>query len=278
MISFPPLSRRRALTGLAALPTALVAPGAARADPSRTASGAPPPSCGLSPQSVEGPFYLDPGLHRSDITDGRAGVPLAIRFVVLDARHCVPLARARVDIWHASAEGHYSGYPGQGDSRAVDMTGTSFLRGTQETDETGKATFRTVYPGWYRGRTTHIHFKVIVEQRDVLTGQMYFPDALSEYIYANVAPYSTRLESRDTFNTNDGLLRMDESHVGFCDIKEERDHYLASLIVGTDPTMNVLADGEPRRPPLGAPPPMPPRAREPARVVPGVALSDQRRS
>ena len=54
------------------------------------------------------------------------------------------------------------------------------MRGIQKTDTTGLARFRSVWPGWYQGRTVHIHVKVHVGGRVVHTGQLYFPDAVTE--------------------------------------------------------------------------------------------------
>ncbi|TGS57800.1 protocatechuate dioxygenase, partial [Mesorhizobium sp. M1D.F.Ca.ET.183.01.1.1] len=114
--------------------------------------------CAIMPEVTEGPFYFDPKLERSDITEGRSGIGLAVRLQVVDAS-CRPLVGARVDIWHCDAQGHYSGYPGQGDGQDVDTSGQTFLRGWQKTGEGGVVSFATIYPGWYRGRTVHIHFK-----------------------------------------------------------------------------------------------------------------------
>lgn len=282
----PFISRRTALTGLAAVPAGFGLSSPTRADARPDEGRQIVPSCVLTPQSVEGPFYFDPALSRSDITEGRAGVPLALRFVVVEAGRCRPLAGARIDIWHASAEGLYSGYARQGDDGTTDTTGGTFLRGTRVASEHGEALFSTIYPGWYRGRTTHIHFMVLVDQRNILTGQMYFPDALNAYIYANVEPYKDRTAKRDTFNSTDGIARMDKIHGGYCDIKEEPDRYLATLTVAADLSGVVLAEGPGRRPPgpgsgagpgPGFGPPIAPRTKEPARIVPGVALSHQTR-
>ena len=84
--------------------------------------------CALTPETTEGPFYFDPELERADITEGRDGIPLSVRLQVVD-QNCRPIEKARVDIWHCDAKGHYSGYPGQGDGRDVDTTGEKFLRG-----------------------------------------------------------------------------------------------------------------------------------------------------
>lgn len=179
----------------------------------------------------------------------------------MDVATCRPLSGARVDIWHARADGLYSGYQGQGDDHAIDTTGGTFMRGTQIADSQGEVSFRTVYPGWYEGRTAHVHFKVFTDEKNVLTGQMYFPDALSQYIFTNVNAYG-RKTTRDTFNADDDLALTDKSHGGFCDIREQADHYLATLILGVDRAAPVLAQnfGGPGGPPGFGPPPhgMPP--------------------
>jgi hypothetical protein len=92
---------------------------------------------------------------------------------------------------------------------------------------------------------------------------MYFPDALSQYIYDNVGLYR-RKSARDTFNGNDQFALSDTTHGGFCDIKEEADHYLATLIVGVSRTIATALNDSPK-------PPKQPRA-----IVPGVAPSKQK--
>jgi protocatechuate 3,4-dioxygenase beta subunit len=192
-------------------------------------------ACVLTPQAVEGPYYLDPKLVRTDITEGKEGVPLKLLLQVIDTSGCTPLAGARVDVWHSDGVGAYSGYEGQADDQATSTTNQTFLRGTQITDTLGQVTFTTIYPGWYRGRTPHIHLKVFLDEQNVLTGQLYFPDALSEYIYQNVSPYNTRTAERDTVNTTDSVLRgSGGGHESFVNIKEEADYYLASVVLGVD--------------------------------------------
>jgi len=221
------------------------------------------PSCTLTPAAVPGPFYFDPKLLRADITEGHPGAPLRLRFMVLDAANCTPVAGARVDVWHTRADGYYSGYAGQGDRRNFDTSGATFMRGTQIADARGEASFRSVYPGWYVGRTVHVHFKIFIDDRDMLTGQMYFPDALSQYIFANVGAYS-RKTPRNTFNGNDELALSDTTRGGFCDVRELADHYLATLIVGVSRTKATALDE-------ASTPPVQPRA-----IVPGVAPARQK--
>lgn len=193
------------------------------------------PACILTPQAEEGPFYSDPKLVRSDIAEGKPGVPLTLRLRVIEAGPCTAIKGARADIWHCDAKGLYSAFPGQGDAHNIDATSKTFLRGTQMTDEAGWVTFDTIYPGWYDGRTTHIHFKVFLDDRTVLTGQTFLPDALNEFIYTNVPDYGDRTRQRMVINANDHVIeRSDPEHRAFCAVKEERDRYVATLTLGVD--------------------------------------------
>src|SRR5207302_7281519 len=81
----------------------------------------------------------------------------------------------------------------------------TFMRGIQRTDAKGIATFRTVYPGWYQGRTVHIHVKVHLGGNVVHTGQLYFQDALTDAVYRKT-PYSSR-PGRDVRNATDSVYR-----------------------------------------------------------------------
>ena len=169
-----------------------------------------------------------------EVTEGRPGIPMRVRLQVVDAS-CLPMPGARVDIWHCDATGIYSGYAGQGDDGSVDTTGETFMRGTQFADNNGIVEFESVYPSWYRGRTTHVHFKVFLDETNILTGQIFFPDALSEYIYLNVAPYNDRASQRDTLNANDSIAAQ-STRAAFAFIKELDAEYLVAMIVGVDPT------------------------------------------
>jgi protocatechuate 3,4-dioxygenase beta subunit len=148
--------------------------------------------CRLSAQQETGPFYVAGELLRSDIVEGRTGVPLSLRIVLLDSRTCTPVPEAAVDLWHCDAGGLYSGFtqrrpmgppgpdgpPGprfgpdaldDGPDRPGPMgpppeqapaDKLTFLRGIQLTGVDGSVGFHTVFPGFYMGRANHIHFKV----------------------------------------------------------------------------------------------------------------------
>jgi protocatechuate 3,4-dioxygenase beta subunit len=200
-----------ATTATTATSTAAVA--ATAAPTSSTATTMPPTTVPvtLAPEMTEGPYYLDLNLVRSNVVEDRTGVPLTLNLVVVDVASGRPVQGAVVDIWHTDGNGLYSGFiaastggggpPGGGSSAGDSST---FLRGTQLTDTNGKAVFNTIYPGWYRGRTVHIHVKVHVGGRAIHTGQFFFDDNLSDAVYAASAPYSSR-PNRDTRNANDSI-------------------------------------------------------------------------
>ncbi|MGV2289137.1 intradiol ring-cleavage dioxygenase [Trinickia sp. YCB016] len=188
-------SRRRFLTTSLALGTALQFP--LRSEAAQTQDTG---LCRLTAEQEVGPYYLEDNLLRSDITEGKAGVPLTLDIAIIDKRHCAPLANAIVDIWHCDALGVYSGFTklggnqpapapaptvppgpppaGWGDAshgfahdgpppgpppQSMPTDKLTFLRGIQRTDNRGNVTFRTIVPGLYAGRTNHIHFKVRVQ-------------------------------------------------------------------------------------------------------------------
>src|SRR5881396_2615616 len=167
-----PVTRRGSLVKLGGLVAAALGAGAWESDasgsggPAAVASGAV--RCVLTPEQTEGPYYIPNEKLRRNIAEGKPGTPLTLRLGVVDASTFRPIKGAAVDIWHADAAGVYSGF-GQG------AASRTFMRGIQRTDAKGVATFRTVYPGWYQGRTVHIHVKVHVGGNVVHTGQLYFP-------------------------------------------------------------------------------------------------------
>jgi protocatechuate 3,4-dioxygenase beta subunit len=222
------LDRREVVAGL----TASLA--AAAAWPVRGQGRAP--SCVLTPQTEEGPFYFDPKLVRSDITEKQAGVPLALEIRVVNAKDCVPVPGARVDVWHADARGVYSGYSGQwGTGERADRSapGKTFLRGTQFVDGEGFVKFGTIYPSWYRTRTPHIHFKILLESREVAVSQLYLPDDVNEVVFGGSRDYIQRRRDRDTYNDNDRFLR---GRLGgaFCDVEKAGPGYRASVVIGIE--------------------------------------------
>jgi protocatechuate 3,4-dioxygenase beta subunit len=159
-----------------------------------SSTGATTVDCVLTPEMTEGPYYLDDQVIRRDITEGKAGLPLRLELTVADAGSCAVVPGAMVEIWHADAEGNYSGF-GSGGST------TTFLRGGQNADADGVAVFQTIYPGWYRGRTIHIHVKVH-DGSTVHTTQLFFDQDTTNQVFSQ-APYEGH--SGGTTNAQDSI-------------------------------------------------------------------------
>jgi protocatechuate 3,4-dioxygenase beta subunit len=185
-------------------------------------------SCVLQREVTEGPYYLDLDLVRRNIKGGRKGTPLTLRFQVVNATTCRPIANAAVELWHADAAGAYSGVQGNG--------GT-WLRGIQRTNASGRVRFETIFPGWYRGRTPHIHMKVFVSGNEVHTGQVFFGATAKHAVYAQ-GRYAARGQS-DTSNRADMIYRQAGSRA-LLDLRRKGSKvsagYTGSLVVGVSPS------------------------------------------
>ena len=162
--------------------------------PLRTAA-VTPPACIVRPQQTEGPYFVDEKLKRGDIRSGKAGVPLhlALRVSRLEGGSCMPLTGAIVDLWQCDALGVYSDFLDI--NGLFDTRGEKFLRGYQVTDANGAVEFLTIYPGWYPGRTVHIHFKIrtdsTAQRGHEFTSQLYFDDAVTDQVHAQ-KPYAQK--------------------------------------------------------------------------------------
>ena len=258
--------------------------------------GAAAPVCKLVAEQEVGPFYLSQEMLRSDIREGKAGVPLALHVAVLDARTCQPLSHAAVDVWHCDAMGTYSGFAAQPDdfggperppppprylgrtpeNFGVEHAGTppdsssgfpppnphptdalTFLRGIQVTDDDGAVRFLTVFPGFYQGRTNHIHFKVRlaghVDARQGShaisrtfeaghtshTGQIFFPEQVTAGLMRQ-EPYVKHTIHRVASHEDDVFLKQKGSvsvaDMGLATGDDPSSGFIARLIVAVDPT------------------------------------------
>lgn len=209
----------------------------------------------LTPAVTEGPYYLAGAPERADIREGLPGVAVELRFHVFDETGA-PLPGARVDVWHCNAQGLYSGFsdaPGREPPPA--LKAARFLRGVQSADSDGVARFKTVYPGWYEGRTTHIHYKVWLGDRAVLTSQVFLPDALNEFLYLQAADYK-RDRLRQTLNSNDGIAQQG-GEATFAAVAEGLDRFRVDFDVVVDRAAKPHAMGGPPGGPgeRGGPPP-----------------------
>ena len=252
---------------------------------------ASPAACVLTPELTEGPYYVAGELVRQAITEGKAGVPLTLRIAVSDLAACGPLANAAVDIWHCDAQGYYSGITGENPGGGGSATGaenahTTFLRGIQLTGADGTAEFQTIFPGWYAGRTVHIHMKVHVDGASAAassdasaaatptggetyqgghvahTGQLFFADDLQKAVFATAA-YVRSSDNGHIYNESDNILGDHASEPGFLvdiayvDQSSIEKGLIGAIAVGVDPTATPAATsgGGPGGGGPGGPPP-----------------------
>ncbi len=208
------------------------------------------PACVAKPEQTEGPFFVDVRLERSDIRSDPStgtvseGIPLTLRFNLsqISGGDCSALPGALIDVWQCDADGVYSGV--EDDGAPASARERHFLRGYQRTDEDGLAHFTTIYPGWYRGRAVHIHFKARTDvsgQPYEFTSQLYFDEALTDRAHAQ-APYAAR-GRRPTTNAEDRIFRRDGGESLMAQVSETEHGYAATFDLGLD-----LTDAETGRP------------------------------
>ncbi|TMR92095.1 intradiol ring-cleavage dioxygenase [Nonomuraea basaltis] len=210
-------------------------------------------TCTLTATTTQGPYYFDADKVRSDIREDKQGTRLRVAIKVQDSETCEPLPNAVVEIWHCDAAGLYSGAEaestgggggnppsggppsggtgGGGEGDMADLTPTDdkrYLRGAQVTNADGIVQFTTIWPGWYRGRTIHIHAMVHFSNERVLTTQIMFDESMNSKIMA-MAPYSEHT-GRDTLNDNDNIYKDDM----LMKVTAEDDGYLGAIVFSAD--------------------------------------------
>lgn len=265
------------------------------------------PSCPMTTEETQGPYWFDVDSIRSDIREDRPGTTFEFAMRVQDLDNCSAdgtanvVSNAVVEIWHCDAGGVYSGFesgstaadisgsgtpggmgappeagmgqppeggmgqppeggmgqppegapggdggaggPGGamggsgetsdgsysvGDSESTTTDDGTYLRGAQTTDANGIAKFTTIFPGWYVGRTTHIHVKVHIDKKTVLTTQLFFDEATKGEIYATT-PYSDHAGwESNTQNSGDNIY----DDTGLVTVQKSSDGYLGAVNLG----------------------------------------------
>jgi protocatechuate 3,4-dioxygenase beta subunit len=241
----------------------------------------PSAGCMLAAEQTEGPYYVDQRLIRHDISEGRPGIALDLQIIVLDGLRCIPIQNAAVNIWHCDAVGVYSGYTAQSMGGPPPMDGrrppppafrdgegppppmhrgpqdsSRFFRGVQLTDAAGKAEFKTIYPGWYMGRDTHIHVKVhtagsvqganYMGGRVCHTGQLFFPEDVTDSV-ARLPPYATHSIER-TLQQDDDIFTSQHGSdfvVSLAQLNSRTiaDGFVARVVMGVDPNATPAPTG-----------------------------------
>ena len=248
------VSRRRALTlvggaGLVAA-AAACAPVVTGGSGTTTTTGPFPSSTGASttsttasttttadttsytavPEETGGPYPGDgtngpniltqSGVVRSDIRTSfgtgsatAAGVLNMVRLKILSLSNgAAPLVGAAVYIWHCNRDGAYSMYS-QG------VTNENYLRGVQELDAAGTATFTSIFPAAYPGRWPHIHFEVYSDVANavssgpiVKTSQIALPKEACDAVYAT-AGYEQSVRNLSETNLTQDMVFGDDGGI-----------------------------------------------------------------
>lgn len=208
--------------------------------------------CVFSPEQIAGPYFRNDKLQRVDITECVAGIPLQLNLRIVNSATCQPVEGVLVDVWHCDSRGRYSGWSGvdpdqeapSGEIGSIPRTDEdSYLRGCGFTDKNGDSSFRTIFPGFYAGRATHVHVAVRKpgdnEDRHVAyVGQLYFPELISSRVNESQA-YVGRKIARLT-NAQDEIYSEMQGlgtllDVGWIHRGTTEERLLGSVVIGIDP-------------------------------------------
>ena len=199
------LTRREALAFLGAT-GALLFLGCSDSTATSSDTGDSSSSCLVRPELTEGPYYAA-------------------------SNACSPLASAIVDVWHCDALGVYSDVS----DPSFNTSGKKFLCGYQVTGSDGVARFTTIYPGWYQGRTVHVHFKIrsaaSAGSAYEFTSQLFFDDSLTDQVHAS-EPYASKGQ-RTLRNSGDGIYNGGGSQLVLA-VTGTADGYAATFNIALD--------------------------------------------
>ncbi|KAF2965821.1 hypothetical protein GQX73_g7781 [Xylaria multiplex] len=235
-------------------------------------------TCVLSPITTEGPYVWPRSQTlRQDMSEGQPGVPLWMDIGVIDVTTCEPLPNVLLNFWHCNATGSYSSFtglsPNIGFVELLDQLGidvedfeigvtdlhtdkTTFHRGMWPTNDGGVMEMKTTFPGFYSGRTLHIHVQAYTDWtlhdngtvssgNIVSTGQLYFDESLSAQLMA-LEPYASHTQINRTTNSIDSIYEggLEGGYnpvfsVVAADGKDYENGVIGFITIGVDPN----ADG-----------------------------------
>ncbi len=124
----------------------------------------------------------------------------------------------------------------------------TFLRGVQVTNASGTTEIDTIYPGWYQGRTTHIHVRVHLGGMTAdgryqsghisHTGQIFFPDEITDRVY-QLPAYAKNQEGRMPLKS-DGIFNeggaQSMARLTLMDPKNPGNGFFSETVLVIDPT------------------------------------------
>ncbi len=176
--------------------------------------------CALLCALTQGPCWAPSAPLRQDVSEGEPGVPLRLALRIVQADGCTPVPGAEVEIWYCNIDGLYSAddIPAQAlafcTSDSEHAISGYFFRGRALSDDDGKLSFHGCFPGWYPGRSIHIHLLVRPAEsagerttaNSVAMSQLFFPEALTAEIFDTVAGYVDKGQP-DTSFARDSVAR-----------------------------------------------------------------------
>lgn len=193
--------------------------------------------CTLIPTETQGPYPLlsvlsNTAMVRNTITEGKTGLPLDVVLQLVNVNNgCTPVTNASVYIWHCDKDGVYSGYNQSGNN----AVGQTFMRGIYPVDANGTVTFHTVYPGWYAGRITHIHFQVYLNGSTSVataTSQIAFPSAITQAVYGTALYTAKGQNTSVTSFAQDNVFSDGTTYQMASMTGDTTNGYTATLVVG----------------------------------------------
>ncbi|KAH8115609.1 Intradiol ring-cleavage dioxygenase [Phellopilus nigrolimitatus] len=200
-------------------------------------------TCVTAPEIEEGPYYVNNELIRQDLIEDQKGVKLRLDIGVINTATCEPVPDAFVELWSANATGFYGAFetklgpgpggdpdrrpPGGGDRPRPPPGGprgghggppmssrNTWLRGGYPTDAAGTVDIATIYPGFYSGRTIHVHLMVHMGWEEAANGtiishsgsvkhvgQLFFDESWNDAVL-RTSPYGDN-KGRRTLNAQD---------------------------------------------------------------------------
>jgi protocatechuate 3,4-dioxygenase beta subunit len=171
----------------------------------------PTTMCAVVCDLERGPCYSNESEEVVDISYGFDGLPTRIALRLLD-EDCAPRVGYEVRIWHVSYAGHYSGRDEEHmllnfcTGNEEENKSHLYFRGRQTTGTDGSVYFDSCFPGFYTGRTTHVHIVIARDGQLWATSEFCFADDLVADVATNHALYSTRgLPTND--NATDVVFR-----------------------------------------------------------------------
>jgi protocatechuate 3,4-dioxygenase, beta subunit len=162
-----------------------------------------------TPSQTEGPYYpvaepkdADYDLLRNGTLTYAKGQAAWVHGVVTDLEG-KPLAGGTVEIWQCDEAGHYD-HPRDGSRNDPAFQGF----GRVLLNAAGEFRFRTIRPVAYTGRTPHIHAKIRLGNREILTTQLYVegdPGNARDGIWRNLGTEDRALVTAPFTPAPDGL-------------------------------------------------------------------------